>query len=148
MSVDDTGKSPKGDEICNELEQSLAGVMEGTVSKEEFLKLFLNSNLYILLDGEPVGGVLGDRVPMVFAPSAESERMIAVFSSPLRTAAMTAKFAEYQFPVLVDTAWVLNHVGPTTGIALNPGCALGFEMASSGAQQLKKALDASSELNN
>lgn len=148
MSMDEAGNAPNSDEICNELERSLAGVMEGTIPKEEFLKTFLTSSLYILLDGEPVGGVLGDRVPMVFAPSAESERMIAVFSSPLRTAAMKAKFAEYQHPVLVDTAWVLNHVGPSTGIALNPGCALGFEMASSGAQQLKKALDAASELNN
>ena len=125
----------------SELEACLAAVMEDKISKEEFLRSFLQAKLYILLDGPPEGEGLGQRLPMVFAPSAEADRMLAVFTSPMRATAMATRFSEYNHPILVSCPFILSCLGEHIGIALNPGCDLGFEMGAAGVQQLKLALE-------
>jgi len=54
---------------------------------------------------------------------------------------MTRQFPDYNFPIRVDCGWVLRCIGPSMGLAFNPGWAMGFEIAPEGAQQLKRALD-------
>jgi hypothetical protein len=128
------------DEPLNELENQLLSLMRGEISQEDFLRDFLDSHLYILVDGEPQGGVLGDRKPMVIAANEQAPRMLAVFSAPTRATRMLVAFPEYAHPILVDCSWVLEHIGPRMGISFNPGCQSGFELAAEGAHELQKAL--------
>ncbi len=132
------------DEPANELERALALLVAGKMDKNAFLRLFLSSRLYILLDGEPQGNTLGCRSPMVFAASPESPRMLALFSSPVKASAMSELFPEYRYTAMVDSLWAIHCAGPSTGIALNPGAALGFELAASGVQELKLAIEENS----
>jgi len=125
----------------NELEEKLFAMWRGAVPKEDFLRLFLISDVYIMVDGEPQGNTLGDRRPMVLSTSVELPKLMAVFSSPERAERMTQQFPEYSYPIRVDTNWVLHTIGTTMGIAFNPGWTMGFEIAPEGAQQLKIALD-------
>lgn len=129
-------------QALNELEQVLFAMWNGEISREDFLRTFLVSDLYIMVDGEPVGDTLGDRRPMVVSTSPEAPRMMAVFSATERAACMTERFPDYSYPILVNCNWVLHCIGPSMGIAFNPGWAMGFEIAPDGAQQLKQALDA------
>jgi hypothetical protein len=128
------------DEPLNEMESSLLSLMNGRISQIDFLRVFLQARLYIMVNGEPQGSVLGDRQPMVIASAETAPRMLAVFASPTRAHKMVELFAEYSFPIQVDAAWVLEHIGSHMGIAFNPGCPNGFELAPEGAQQLKNAL--------
>lgn len=135
-------QDPHGaDGPLNELEEVLFSMWNGEISKEDFLRHFLISNLYIVVDGEPVGNTLGDRKPMVVSTSAEAPKMMAIFSAPERATRMTQQFPDYNFPILVDCRWVLRCIGPSMGLAFNPGWAMGFEIAPEGALQLKQALD-------
>lgn len=129
------------DEPRNELEQELFSMWNGELSKEEFLRVFLISDLFIMVDGEPAGNTLGEKKPMVVSTAPTEPKMMAVFSSAERADRMTRQFPDYNFPIMVDCSWVLHCIGPTMGIAFNPGWAMGFEIAPEGAQQLKMALD-------
>lgn len=128
------------DEPLNDIENKLAALLRGEMTHEEFLGAFLESELYILVDGEPQGDVLGPRRPMVIASGPDAPRMFAVFSAPTRATRMIQQFSEYSYPILVNCVWVLEHLGPNMGVAFNPGCANGFELAPDGAQQLKMAV--------
>jgi hypothetical protein len=130
------------DEPLNELETNLLACMSGQMSREEFLTLFVNSALYIMVDGEPVGDTLGDRKPLVVAMSPDAPRLLAVFSAPQRAQTIIEKFGEFTYPIMVNAQWALDTLGPQMGIAFNPGCHFGFEIAPEGAQQLKAAVDA------
>lgn len=125
----------------NDLETQLLEMWDGKITREDFLRQFLMANLFIIVDGEPVGNTLGDRKPMVLSTSIDQPKMIAVFSSPERASRMIAQFPDYNFPIMVDTSWVLRAIGPSMGVAFNPGWEMGFEIAPEGAQQLKQALD-------
>jgi hypothetical protein len=128
------------EEPANELEKALAAVLSGETSKEDFLRIFIGSNVYVLVNREPRGDTLGDSTPMVLS-SNNGPHMLALFSSPIRSLKMTELFPDYRFTIMVDCAWALHILGTTLGIALNPGCDLGFELAPDGAQQLKRALE-------
>jgi hypothetical protein len=131
-----------GNEIPhNELEKQLFAMWRGEITKEEFLRVFLISDVFIVVDGEPVGNVLGDKKPMVISTAVDQPKMMAVFSSPERATRMTQQFPEFNFPIQVDTRWALHCIGPTMGLAFNPGWIIGFEIAPEGAQQLRTALD-------
>lgn len=129
------------DEPLNELEKTLFSMWNGQVSREDFLRAFLMSDVFIMVDGEPPGNTLGDKRPMVVSTSVEQPKMMALFSSPERAVCMTKQFPDYNFPIRVDCGWVLRSIGPTMGLAVNPGWSMGFEIAPEGAQQLKRALD-------
>lgn len=128
-------------EPLNELEEKLFACLNGELSREEFLGTFLWAPVYIMVDGEPVGDVLGDRKPLVVANAPEAPRLMAVFSDPSRAEKMMEYFGEYNFPILVNTPWVLHVIGTKMGISFNPGFPFGFEIAPEGAQQLKTALE-------
>lgn len=130
------------DEQPTELEITLEKVAAGEVTKEEFLTLFLCSDLFIMINGEPEGDTLGDKKPMVIATGPDAPRMMAVFSKPHRAQRMVLQFPEYSFPVLVSAEWVFAALGSSMGVAFNPGYANGFEIAPEGAQQLKQAFQA------
>lgn len=133
--LDDAG------EPLNDLEESLFKMWRGQMDKEEFLRTFLISSLYIIVDGEPVGNTLGSRRPMVVSTAPDQPKMIAVFSAPERAERMTKQFPDYNFPIQVDCRWVLQTIGSTMGVAFNPGWVMGFELQPEGAQQLKHALE-------
>jgi hypothetical protein len=139
--TEDTCNHEQHDHAHNDLETHLFEMWEGKMSKEDFLRVFLMSDLFIVVDGEPLGNTLGDRKPMVISAAIDQPKMIAVFSSPERASRMTAQFPDYNFPIRVDTNWVLHCIGPSMGVAFNPGWEMGFEIAPDGAQQLRDALD-------
>jgi hypothetical protein len=132
-------------EPLNDLEAQLFACMSGAVTREDFLNVFVNSNLFIMVDGEPVGDTLGDRQPLVVATAKDAPKLLAVFSDPQRAAKMTEMFVEYNYPIMVNAQWALQTLGPEMGIAFNPGCHFGFEIAPEGAQQLKAAVDQARE---
>jgi hypothetical protein len=125
----------------NELEEHLFAMWAGRTTKEDFLRVFLISDVFIIVDGEPVGNTLGDRKPMVLSVSIDQPKLMAVFSSPERATRLTEQFPDYNYPIKVDTRWVLHTIGASMGVAFNPGWTIGFEIAPEGAQQLKMALD-------
>lgn len=129
------------DQAPTELECQLASLMKGEISQTDFLRTFLSAHVYIMVNGEPRSNVLGDKQPMVIAASQDAPRMLAVFSSPRRAHRVVEQFSDYSFPILVSSAWVFEHIGPHMGVAFNPGCSDGFELAPPGAQQLKEAID-------
>jgi hypothetical protein len=129
------------DSPLNELEEQLFAMWNGGITKEEFLRHFLMSDMFIMVDGEPTGNTLGDKRPMVVATAMDQPRMMAVFSHPDRAIRMTQQFPDYNYPIMVDCRWVLHTVGMNLGVAVNPGWAIGFEIAPEGAQQLRQALE-------
>ncbi len=128
------------DTAPTELEAKLSGLMNGEVSQTDFLRAFLGAHVYIMVNGEPEGNVLGDKQPMVIAAAEKAPRLLAVFSAPRQAKRMVEHFSDYSYPILVTSDWVFEHIGPNMGIAFNPGCENGFELAPAGAQQLKQAL--------
>lgn len=114
----------------NELEHKLLAAWEGSMSGDEFMRELLVSEVFMPIEDDEViqGLQRSSRAKPLVLRTEEGESVLAVFTSPDRAKPFLRDFPDYSGGLLTEFKWVLEKIGVGHGIALNPGCEVGFDM--------------------
>ncbi len=116
----------------NELEKKLLAAWEGSLSSEEFMHELLVSEVFMPIEDDEVmpGVQRSSRAQPLVLEAEDGSKVIALFTSPDRAKPFLADFPLYGGGLLTEFKWVLEKMGAghDHGIALNPGCEVGFDM--------------------
>ena len=114
----------------NELEKRLLAAWEGKLSGDEFMRELLVSEVFMPIEDDEViqGLQRSSRAKPLVLESEDGSKVLAVFTSPDRAKPFLKDFPLYSGGLLTEFKWVLEKMGAGHGIALNPGCEVGFDM--------------------
>ncbi|OIP12158.1 MAG: SseB protein [Betaproteobacteria bacterium CG2_30_59_46] len=114
----------------NELEKKLLAAWEGSMSGDEFMQELLLSEVFMPIEDDEVmqGVQRSPRAQPLVLEAEDGSRVLAVFTSPDRAKPFLKDFPLYGGGLLTEFKWVLEKMGAGHGIALNPGCEVGFDM--------------------
>lgn len=114
----------------NELEKKLLAAWEGSMSGDEFMQELLVSEVFLPIEDDEVmpGVQRSSRAQPLVLEAEGGARVLAVFTSPDRAKPFLKDFPRYGGGLLTEFKWVLEKMGAGHGVALNPGCEVGFDM--------------------
>lgn len=114
----------------NDLERQLAAAQAGEVTPEAFLDTLLASEVFMpVRDDDRIKGFQrSTRALPLSLTDDEGTPTLILFSSPDRAREFVKEFPGYEGGLLTEFTWVLSKMGGGYGIALNPGCEVGFDM--------------------
>ncbi|MHB1591121.1 MAG: SseB family protein [Sulfuricella sp.] len=114
----------------NELEKKLLAAWEGSLSGDEFMQELLVSEVFMPIENDEVmqGVQRSSRAQPLVLEAEDGTQVVAVFTSPDRAKPFLQDFPLYGGGLLTEFKWVLEKMGSGHGIALNPGCEVGFDM--------------------
>lgn len=114
----------------NELEKKLVAAWEGQMSGEEFMRELLTSEVFMPIEDDEViqGLQRSSRAKPLVLETEDGSRVLALFTSPERAKPFLKDFPRYKGGLLTEFKWVLEKMGAGHGVALNPGCEVGFDM--------------------
>ncbi|MDD5241631.1 MAG: SseB family protein [Sulfuricella sp.] len=114
----------------NELEKKLLAAWEGEMDSEVFMRELLVSEVFMPIENDEVmPGVQRSAIAKpLMLESDDGTKIVAVFSSPDRAKSLLRDYPRYDGGLLTEFKWILEKVGVGHGIALNPGCEVGFDM--------------------
>lgn len=115
----------------NELEKKLLAAWNGELLGEEFMQELLASEVFMPIENDEViqGLQRSSSAKPLVLQSEEGESLLVIFTSPDRAKAFLEDFPDYHGGLLTEFKWVLEKMSTGYGIALNPGCEVGFDMA-------------------
>ena len=122
----------------NSLESKLLAAQEGQISAEEFMRELVSAQVFMpVRDKYGIEGFQDSReaVPLTLKDDA-GEQIVVLFTSPERAKPFLADYPEYEGGLLAEFSWVIEKVGTGIGISLNPGSAVGIDMAADMLEQL------------
>lgn len=122
----------------NDLESQLLAAQEGRLSGEEFMTRLLGSQVFMpVRETHPIGGFqASDKAVPLSLTSEDGTEVLVLFTSPERAKPFVQDHPAYQGGLLAEFRWVLEKMGDGVGIALNPGWAVGIDMAPGMVRQL------------
>ncbi len=137
-------KTAKGEQTVasflasNELEKALIQAQQKNPSVDEFLKVLMDSKIYIMIDKE-VGeeGVWDNSTNIFMLANSKNEPRFAVFTSPERSDEWHKRAPKYQWGLQTDFKWVIKLIGPKAGVVVNPGYSVGCDIEPHIIQELK-----------
>lgn len=114
----------------NELEKKLALAWEGAMSGEAFMRELLASEVFMPIeDNEVMQGVQrSSKAKPLVLQSEDGVSVLVLFTSPDRAKPFLKDYPGFTGGLLTEFKWVLEKMGTGHGIALNPGCEVGFDM--------------------
>lgn len=116
----------------NELEKKLLAAWEGSMSGDEFMHELLVSEVFMPIEDDEVmpGVQRSSRAQPLVLEAEDGTRVIAVFTSPDRAKPFLKDYPRYGGGLLTEFKWLLEKMGAghDHGVALNPGCEVGFDM--------------------
>lgn len=118
----------------NELEKSLLKVQNGEISGEQFLKELLDMELFMpVLEKHEIAGFSQSKnaTPLTIEDE-NGQQVVVLFSSPERA----KEFPGYDGGLLTEFKWIIEKIGGSIGIILNPGMDVGFELEAEMLDQL------------
>lgn len=118
-------------EAHNDLEHQLMAAQAGTISGDDFMQVLLGAQLFMPVL-EVSDGVKGftdtDKVQPLSLKTEEGGHVIVLFTSPERAKPFVKDYPGFEGGMLADFDWILEKVGSSYGIALNPGWSVGMDM--------------------
>jgi len=114
----------------NELEKKLLAMWEGSMSGEEFMHELLASEVFMPIEDDEViqGLQRSSKAKPLVLEAEDGTQVLALFTSPDRAKPFLKDFPAYSGGLLTEFKWVLEKTGSGHGVALNPGCEVGFDM--------------------
>ncbi|MDZ4048422.1 MAG: SseB family protein [Pseudoxanthomonas sp.] len=133
---------------ANELENTLLLAQQGQGSTPDFLNSFVNSQVFVLLDKD-LGpeGQWDPSINLCVLTNAAGGPVVAVFTAPERAIPWSERLPQFQHGLLVSPTWLMQGLGPTVGIVVNPGHKVGVELSPDAIQQMKDAIAAATTIN-
>ena len=126
-------------ESRNELEENLLAAQEGTMQSEDFMTYLMDAQVFMpVKDSIGIEGFTSSdkAVPMTLK-SEDNVEVLILFSSPDRSKTFMHDFPGYDGGLLAEFKWVLERVGGSVGISINPDWPVGFDLEPEMVQQLK-----------
>ena len=130
---------PDNFETRNELEENLLAAQESTMQSEDFMKYLMDAQVFMpVKDSIGIEGFTSSdkAVPMTLK-SEDNVEVLILFSSPDRSKVFMQDYPGYDGGLLAEFKWVLERVGGSVGISINPDWPVGFDMEPEMVQQLK-----------
>lgn len=114
----------------NELEKKLALAWEGAMSGEAFMQELLASEVFMPIEDDEVmqGVQRSSKAKPLVLQSEDGVSVLVLFTSPDRAKPFLRDYPGFTGGLLTEFKWVLEKMGTGHGIALNPGCEVGFDM--------------------
>ncbi len=114
----------------NELEQKLVLAWEGNMSGEAFMQELLASEVFMPIEDDEVmqGVQRSSKAKPLALQSEDGASVLVLFTSPDRAKPFLKDHPGFTGGLLTEFKWVLEKMGTGHGIALNPGCEVGFDM--------------------
>ncbi len=114
----------------NELEKKLALAWEGAMSGEAFMQELLASEVFMPIEDDEVmqGVQRSSKAKPLVLQSEDGVSVLVLFTSPDRAKPFLKDYPGFAGGLLTEFKWVLEKMGTGHGIALNPGCEVGFDM--------------------
>ncbi|MDD5330300.1 MAG: SseB family protein [Sulfuricella sp.] len=114
----------------NELEKKLLAAWDGEMLGEEFMRELLVSEVFMPIENDEViqGLQRSSSAKPLVLQTEEGESLLVVFTSPERAKPFLQDFPGYGGGLLTEFKWILEKMGAGRGVALNPGCEVGFDM--------------------
>lgn len=127
----DGGSPGKFDAPLNKLEKILIKLSQKKILVYEFLEIFFNSSVYIVLVEDQLPGS-GDRTTLVQNPTTFSLQhsdynSICFYSHPSRIQPTTEKFPEFKYECKVVAGDFIFGIENDIGITINPYWDINFE---------------------
>ena len=123
----------------NDLEHTLSNLANGHLAFETFLKVFVDSEVFVLTATEVQADGTGLR-PLLF--DRDNQTRMAAFTARERT----EPFKHHcRFCLQVNGGYFLRGVPQGPGIVLNPGSRLGFEVPAQGVQDIRRDFEVSDD---
>lgn len=121
-------------ELLNDLERELAKGKNDDAGPVDVILALLNNEIFVLSRQEVEDG--SDSVEPLLLTNKEGGPMLAVFSHPSRVPETYAEVAPYALGI--PGATVIQSVGEDTGMVINPGHELGFEIDPEGVANIQR----------
>lgn len=127
----------------NALETALVLAQQGKASTPDFLNQLVGSQVFVLLDKE-LGpeGQWDPAINLCVLTNAKGNPMVAVFTAPERAIPWSERLPQFQHGLLVNPTWLIQGLGPTVGIVVNPGHPVGVELSPDAVRQMKDVIAA------
>jgi len=115
----------------NALEHLLTRAQAGDIPSDQFLQELLTAQVFMpVYEKYQISGFQrSEQAQPLLLDSEDGGRLLALFSSPERAKPFVAAYPGYEGGLLSEFKWVLEKTGSGVGIVLNPGYAIGIEMA-------------------
>jgi hypothetical protein len=127
----------------NELEKRLLALIAGDMPADAFMLALATDQVFMPVEDEKSaikGFQRSTRAkPLVVADDA-GVPVLLVFTSPDRAKPVVEEFPDYNGGLLAEFTWILERVDDGSGIAINPGWEVGFDMTPEDVTQLKHML--------
>lgn len=129
---------------ANPLESALLDAQEGRAQPSKLFETLYSAQVFVLINQDPgPGGQWTDETSLLILHNQDRTPVIAMFTSMERLAGWPEKSQEFQYVLEVDFGWLLNGIMDGVGVVLNPGCAVGVEMAPEIIGKLQESVRAS-----
>lgn len=114
----------------NELEKKLLAAWEGNITAEDFMQDLLAAEVFMPIEDDEImpGVQRSTRAQPLVLEADDGTKVMVVFTSPDRAKPFLKDFPAYGGGLLAEFKWVLEKMGAGHGVALNPGCEVGFDM--------------------
>lgn len=123
----------------NDLEHALSNVANGHIDFEKFLKVFLDSEVFVLTATEVQADGTGLR-PLLL--ERDNQTRMAVFTAWERV----EPFKHHcRFCLQTNGRYFLRVIPQDVGLVLNPGSRLGFEVPAQGVQDIRRDFEVSDD---
>lgn len=131
----------------NDLEATLQLAQQGKASTPDFLNSFVNSQVFVLVDKAlDSEGQWDPSINLCVLTNAAGNPVVAVFTAPERAIPWSEHLPQFQHGLLVSPTWLIQGLGPTAGIVVNPGHKVGVELSPDAVRQMKDAIAAATPI--
>jgi hypothetical protein len=114
----------------NPLEVSLLQAQLGSGPASDFFDELLGSQVFVLLDKDlGPDGQWDPSINLCVLTNAAGKPVLAAFTAAERSAQWYQHLPQFQYGLLVSFVWLMQGLGPDVGVVINPGHAVGVELA-------------------
>lgn len=127
----------------NPLETTLAAAQAGTLPPSQLFAALHGTQVFVLINKQLGPDTPWDEETALLVLNGQAGTpVVAVFSAAERAIDWPAQAPAFRFGLWVEFRWLLGGIAPELGIAINPGAAVGLELAPAMLQQLRDSIAA------
>lgn len=126
-----------------DLNQLLTQAHQGEVEVEQFMSLFLQTQIFMPVtdpndsgDMAPIGFQKSDKAQPLILETEDGFNIMILFSDPQQSKTFLKDFPEYSGGFIAEVPWMLERLGEGMGFSLNPGLESGIDFDPDTVRQL------------
>lgn len=134
-------KTPPPFEPTSELERLLADAQHGRLPAADLMNALLTSQVYVLGDRDLLpDGSWDEATALLMLADPAGTPMLAMFTTPERATDWLDYYPQYTFGRHARFEWLVTSASADSGVVVNPGSAVGWEISPVGVGRLKEQI--------